>query len=61
MLILNKCIIDKFLGILNDQQWIYLRDNHIVVWPMIHSFLDAKQGAHSPSFQPFYIRNLWEQ
>ena len=49
-----------FQGVSNDQQWIYLRDNHIVLWPIFHSFLDTKQAAHLLFFQLFYICNLWE-
>ena len=36
---------------MSDQQWIYLRDNHIVVWPIIYSFLDTKQGLS--------VQDLW--
>ena len=61
MLILNKCMTEKyFLDALSDQQWVYLHDNHTAVWPIIRSFLDSKQGAHLPFFQLFYICNLWE-
>ena len=58
MLVLKKCITDKFLDALSDQQWIYLHDNHIVVWPIIHYSIDNKQGADLPFFPLFNIRSL---